>query len=771
MSLILDVTIPEETKQKFKEDVKRIYSTDDATAELIFNQVLTSTSDGTAVRKKIVSQAYLYAGLAKTPAEESAIAKGKRLLTDTIEFTLQEIISANQSNKYAALIKNGETDTLKFSVDSQSLAAAKSVTEIDSRVLLPSQNTLIVNKIFKDLFTSLPEERKTAATKEALKRKTEELYKEVFNQKNADSSLFTLGQVGTEAQNKAKEYIDKQLLIPFPDPFPNIPTPPATPATPGPALPTAGQKATPVPQPGRETAPRFGPKPIIFPEKDLPLDYLIPVSGLTPAVGKLENEDVDKILVLTEATDFYGPPAPKSPTPASGKPGVEGSLIDSGKKEQMINISDDSTRGEPAPGSPAYTPSLTPSAGSKPTAAGTRMAVGGNSEFVIRVAGSRSANDSLKVELAPARASFFERQGQRVPGAGAGLEIRTKANIAKLNVPGSRPIYQHMGIAEECLEFVGAFVGFDHWLEKKENGNERKYNAWEESAMLAKLFSKGQELEIVLNWHKDKTDSEKGTHKLMFEYGEEKAAAFKGYIKEMKRSYATAQRVYYHVVFCVTNRNDVETETVAQGKPITLPSDLTTLSTLAGGAVSVTASNPPENDTGGSAPSSDPNISTQSIKNTDNNNDSLEKQCLDAFTRGEDPTIEQMEATFGKENEGNYQLIKDYMPLIIFSDLSRYDKNARFKTLLVRGKNINIREFMAYLESTTQIVLNSKLPSKEAVSSKALSIRSLILEFSKSKLTPVFYEKGGEYDILFSGTVIRTQSSFVSLINKDLYKQ
>ena len=183
---------------------------------------------------------------------------------------------------------------------------------------------------------------------------------------------------------------------------------------------------------------------------------------------------------------------------------------------------------------------------------------------------SSKPGEFVQMELAPARASFFDRQGQRVPGAGAGLDIRARANLAKLNVPGSRPIYQHMGIAEETLEWVGAFAGMDHgggaapsesYKDPQKAYSEsivEKYSGWVASQNMANIFRRGRELAIWMEWG-GRPETRQNHHTLAFQgkaLGSPNHVWFTGYIKEFQRWYATEQKVYYRIVFAITNRQD-----------------------------------------------------------------------------------------------------------------------------------------------------------------------------------------------------------------------
>ena len=71
-------------------------------------------------------------------------------------------------------------------------------------------------------------------------------------------------------------------------------------------------------------------------------------------------------------------------------------------------------------------------------------------------------NKSYFFSLLPAMDSVVPMTASKdVPNALPGLHIRVKANIAKLRVPGSTPIYQHMGIDSVMITVVGMFTGVD----------------------------------------------------------------------------------------------------------------------------------------------------------------------------------------------------------------------------------------------------------------------------------------------------------------------
>jgi hypothetical protein len=172
---------------------------------------------------------------------------------------------------------------------------------------------------------------------------------------------------------------------------------------------------------------------------------------------------------------------------------------------------------------------------------------------------------TAKMELAPARRSFYEKGGMQPPGAGAGLEVRTRFNITKLNVPASRPIYQHFGIAEETLEWVGAFIGTDVEIGDsagiRDEGpwrNNLNTDAWDQVEVLTRIVREGRPLGIEIRWVTGPI-SNLLKHEIGLEPQNKKvnSVMFTGYIKEFVKSFATQQRVYYRVLFVITNRQDI----------------------------------------------------------------------------------------------------------------------------------------------------------------------------------------------------------------------
>lgn len=197
--------------------------------------------------------------------------------------------------------------------------------------------------------------------------------------------------------------------------------------------------------------------------------------------------------------------------------------------------------------------------------------------FKIGVIAEGSNNSKLvdnpelvaKIELAPARKSFYEKAAVQPPGGGAGLEIRSRSNITKLNVPASRPIYQHFGMSEETLHWVGAFIGTDVEIGNSVNTTNLNYDTWrdntntsgwDQSQKIIDLVRQGRPLGIQLSWFTNVESFEHTVGFMPFKAGKESKTQtyiFTGFIKEITRAYATQQRVYYSVSFVITNRHDI----------------------------------------------------------------------------------------------------------------------------------------------------------------------------------------------------------------------
>lgn len=297
----------------------------------------------------------------------------------------------------------------------------------------------------------------------------------------------------------------------------------------------------------------------------------ITLSGLhdseTPWAAKLRPFEIPKDL---SAKPFSDLPAPLVPFPDNLAIGAR-KLV---KGELTVNVS--SGEAAKAQQNNSVKPSRTSSRG-----------VGGDedSTFIFRIGAlsNRGLNPILnpaktvRMELAPARRSFHDKGRIQPPGAGSGLEIRTRFNITKLNVPSSRPIYQHFGIAEETLEWVGAFIGTD--VENKNSmGLDGKRstlntNAWEQSEQLTRLVREGQEIGIELEWSIVGWGVSAGNPLKVGLDGKKEnlgTVTFTGYVKEFVKVYATEQRVYYRILVTLTNRQDINNFN-SQARQINLP--------------------------------------------------------------------------------------------------------------------------------------------------------------------------------------------------------
>lgn len=191
-----------------------------------------------------------------------------------------------------------------------------------------------------------------------------------------------------------------------------------------------------------------------------------------------------------------------------------------------------------------------------------KSGVGGRAEFWIRPVPEKSSGKEgyglgARIELMPARRSFTQNQGQMIPGVGAGLEIKTKTNLSRIPIPGARPIYQHMGIAEEVISFVGAFVGFDMPTSQggvsvldSDTAPKRIGDSWDEAVNVVEQIRSGYELELVMRWNADTATGSGEDLSLDYMPG----VRYRGFIRNFVKEFATQQRVYYRIEFVVTNR-------------------------------------------------------------------------------------------------------------------------------------------------------------------------------------------------------------------------
>lgn len=181
---------------------------------------------------------------------------------------------------------------------------------------------------------------------------------------------------------------------------------------------------------------------------------------------------------------------------------------------------------------------------------------------------STAPGNFVDFEMAPARRStvYDKNQAMQTPGAGSGLDMGFQLSLAKLKVPGGRPIYQSMGIAGETISFVGALIGFDEYdgtYETPTHDNVQlaepqvplaratPINAYERATRLLALARKGREVVLTLGWSQSGTTAD--ATQIQFAPG----IPVTGYLAKIQLAYATDQRVYYSVTIEVTNREDL----------------------------------------------------------------------------------------------------------------------------------------------------------------------------------------------------------------------
>lgn len=197
---------------------------------------------------------------------------------------------------------------------------------------------------------------------------------------------------------------------------------------------------------------------------------------------------------------------------------------------------------------------IAPYSASMQKTANRGQAVGGPVKFTIGILKMESGKPAIDksfplmvFEMAPARRSFMDKQGQMVPGAGAGLCIKTRFNVARIPIPGGKPALHNMGVAEEILEWVGAFVGLDHYFDTRENEpTKKRVSGPEEARELFRQFKLKREVILTLNF----TDNN-SVHAIEFDAG----VNFTGYIDNIKLVEATEQKTYYQLSLVVTNRD------------------------------------------------------------------------------------------------------------------------------------------------------------------------------------------------------------------------
>lgn len=193
---------------------------------------------------------------------------------------------------------------------------------------------------------------------------------------------------------------------------------------------------------------------------------------------------------------------------------------------------------------------LTVSTTSSNSSADRNKAVGGVPTFQIGIPSLTTALSYtnqfdtrfpvLTFELPPARLSMHEKQGQIVPGSSAGMSIMTRTNLAKLPIPGARPVLHGMGMGRETITWVGAFIGADDYLTN--DGPDSLTQAYQ----LFDQFKKQREVMVSLGW--SQLDTTKST-RISFDG----SANFRGYVKDVRRVLATEDRVYYQIIMAITN--------------------------------------------------------------------------------------------------------------------------------------------------------------------------------------------------------------------------
>lgn len=130
----------------------------------------------------------------------------------------------------------------------------------------------------------------------------------------------------------------------------------------------------------------------------------------------------------------------------------------------------------------------------------------------------KAANRDCKFDfyLAPAMQSSFRMPGGRdIPNAlPGGLNIRIRPNISKVRIPGSKPVYQNLGIDSIIVTVVGAFTGGNitgtFFQENtsdpydKEQGSLDTYRDYNEFLSLIDL---GEELDVEINLNQNFYDN------------------------------------------------------------------------------------------------------------------------------------------------------------------------------------------------------------------------------------------------------------------------
>ena len=182
---------------------------------------------------------------------------------------------------------------------------------------------------------------------------------------------------------------------------------------------------------------------------------------------------------------------------------------------------------------------------------------------------SHSNCDSFFFSLLPAYSSSLKTQGGLdVPNAQPGLSFSIKPNIAKMRIPGSSPVFQHLGIDTVMVTLVGRFSGQDGTVDsidenlkpapKDKNSiykdDELKVDTLLDLDRFYKFsFLQGKELEVEINLSKyfKNSDSRKkiGLDKDFagirdYDTGNIK---FKGHLRQIESYYAKASSTYYTI--------------------------------------------------------------------------------------------------------------------------------------------------------------------------------------------------------------------------------
>ena len=175
---------------------------------------------------------------------------------------------------------------------------------------------------------------------------------------------------------------------------------------------------------------------------------------------------------------------------------------------------------------------------------------------IARIKEVSNSSNAYTFEVMPAIRSFAQTQGMQAPGADHGISWKSNLNIAKLNVPGSTPIYQVMGIGEETIEFSGAFLGMRSAADMKnansgssqlEVTSSEYYRAQHESEQVKKLQTSGTLLELeITSYSGTKPTGDIPDHGISIKVN--------GYIHQLHRHVKGDDRIWYQIVFRVTDK-------------------------------------------------------------------------------------------------------------------------------------------------------------------------------------------------------------------------